>query len=134
MEKITRFGVSLPEKLVEEFDNLISESGYSNRSKAIKSAIIEFITQREWEKGKKEFIGIISYIYNHESGGVVHKLIEIQHSHSNLIKSTTHTHISGEDCAEVLIIIGNPEKIKNLHGRISAVRGVKNCKISALLE
>lgn len=134
MEKITRFGVSLPEKLVEEFDNLISESGYSNRSKAIKDAITEFITQREWEKGKKEFLGIISYLYSHESGAVIHRLIEIQHSYSNLIKSTMHTHISKENCVEVIIISGNPKKIKKLYDEISAVRGVKNCKISMLLD
>lgn len=132
MPEITRFGVSLPKKSVEEFDSLLRDLGYSNRSKAINDAMRDFITQKRWVKEGGEFIGVISYIYNHESGAVIHKLIDLQHSYSNLIRSTMHSHLKDEDCMEVIIVLGKQERIKKLFDEISAVRDVKNCKFFVL--
>lgn len=134
MEEITRFGVSLPKKMVEEFDVLLQDLGYSNRSKAISDALRDFIIQRRWARKKGEFVCIISYIYNHESGTVIHKLINLQHAYSNLIRSTMHSHFGKENCVEVIIVSGKREKIKRLFNEISTVRGVENCKFSVLVD
>lgn len=133
MDRVTRFGVSLPGKLAAKFNTLTLELGYKNRSKAIKDAVTEFINQRRLTlDGEKTVIGSISFLYNHEVRGATHKLTEIQHHHDRLIKSAMHSHITREHCIEVLIVSGKMSETKSLFDEISAVRGVENCKLSVL--
>ncbi|MBD3388796.1 MAG: nickel-responsive transcriptional regulator NikR [Candidatus Altiarchaeales archaeon] len=130
-DRVTRFGVSLPGKLVERFDRLIEDLGYSNRSKAIADAVREFITQKRPRSNGKA-TGTISYLYDHHVSDVNKKLVELQHKHETSIKSTMHSHITHAECVEVLIVEGEAVKIRELYGGLSAIRGVENCKLSIL--
>lgn len=133
VDRVTRFGVSVPRKLGEKFDKTLEESGYGNRSKALSDAISDFIKNKRWVVGGN-FVGTVSYVYSHHVGGVTHKLTEIQHSYDELIRSTMHSHISHDLCVEVLIIGGRSEDIKGLYDKLSALRGVENCKLAVLQE
>ena len=131
VERVTRFGVSLPTSLIEKFDTLIAELGYTKRSKAIADAITEFINQKRVSENCK-IIGTISYIYGHHVSDVNKKLVELQHKHEKNIKSTMHSHITHSECVEVLIVNGTAKEIQILYGRLSAIRGVENCKLALL--
>jgi CopG family nickel-responsive transcriptional regulator len=131
VERVTRFGVSLPNGLIENFDETIAELGYGNRSKAIADAITEFINQKKVTDGVN-IIGTISYIYDHHVSDVNRKLVELQHRYEENIKSTMHSHITHDECVEVLIIEGESKKIERLYGGLSSIRGVQNCKLSTL--
>jgi len=131
MDRATRFGVSLPRKLLERFDKTIMEACYSNRSKAIADAITEFIVSKKQLSGEK-IIGSISFVYNHHTGDVTEKLTRLQHDHEEVIKSSMHAHITHEKCLEVIIVSGNPREIQKLGETIAATRGVDNCKTSIL--
>jgi len=50
-ENVERFGVSLSPKLLEKFDLIMTERGYTNRSEAIRDLMRDFIVASEWEKG-----------------------------------------------------------------------------------
>ncbi len=50
---LVRFGVSLPEHLLKEFDQWRKERGYFNRSEALRDLIRESLVKREWEKGRE---------------------------------------------------------------------------------
>ena len=134
MDGIVRFGVSLPVKLLERFDRRIEELGYDNRSKAICDAISDFLTHKDFGTNKERFVGSISFVYNHKSGAITHKLTEIQHDFDDIIKSAMHVHIGHERCIEVLILSGKSQKIERLYKCISTIRGVENCKLSVLAE
>jgi CopG family nickel-responsive transcriptional regulator len=134
MNKITRFGVSLPENIVQKFDAHIEELGYSNRSKAIQDAITDFMTQNIWKQNEGRFIGTISYLYDHHVPDVNKRLVDLQHGFDRAIKSTMHSHITHDECVEVLIVEGNAKDIQRLYGQLSAIRGVQNCKMAALLD
>ena len=43
-----RIGVSLPEKLLSRFDEIILKRGYSSRSEGIRDAIRNYIVHYEW--------------------------------------------------------------------------------------
>lgn len=130
-ERVTRFGVSLPKSLVERFDDTINQLGYDNRSKAVSDAVNEFISQKR-VAGNSDIIGTISYMYDHHVSDVNRKLVELQHGFEKNIKSTMHSHITHDDCVEVLIVEGSSEKIRQLYGGLSATRGVRNCKLATL--
>ena len=128
---MTRFGVSLASNLVAKLDEALSELGYANRSKAIGDAVRDFLAQKQ-VSGSGKLIATISYLYNHHVSDVNSNLVELQHGFEGDITSTMHAHLSHDDCVEVLIVSGLAEKIKNLYGGLSAIRGVKNCKLSIL--
>ena len=132
VERVTRFGVSAGQGLIDRFDEAIKHMGYSNRSKAICDAITDFLSQKS-HKERGHMMGTISYVYDHHFRGVNSRLVEIQHGFEGCIRSTMHSHISAEICLEVLIVEGDFEDVNTLFGRLGATRGVKNCKLSTLL-
>ncbi|MFH1404299.1 MAG: nickel-responsive transcriptional regulator NikR [Candidatus Altiarchaeota archaeon] len=131
VDRVTRFGVSLPSELMGRFDSAISKLGYSNRSKAIGDAVTDFISQKRVPDCGR-IIGTVSYIYDHHISDVNRKLVELQHGFEKNIKSTMHSHITHHNCVEVLIVEGNAEEIQKLYGGLSATRGVQNCKLAIL--
>ena len=132
VDRVTRFGVSLPSQTTKTFDALIRKLGYTNRSKAIQDAIADFISQKRISQQGGDAICTISYTYDHHVSEVNKKLTQLQHDAGLVIKSTMHAHISHHDCVEVLIAEGPTKKIEKLYGGISAIRGVQACKLSLL--
>jgi len=131
VERVTRFGVSLPRSLTDKFDRLLSELGYDNRSKAVADAVTEFINQKRTSTDGKA-IATISYLYDHHTPDVNRKLVDLQHDFEKNIKSTMHSHITHNECVEVLIVEGESKEIQKLFGGLSTIRGVQNCKLSTL--
>lgn len=132
MDRATRFGISIPKSLSKQFDETLIKLGYANRSKAIQDALTDFIKERRWIRAEGEFIATISFIYEHHTGDVTEKLTHIQHDHEHVIRSTMHSHVSHETCCEVIIVKGPNKELTALSDKISACRGVTNCKLSVL--
>jgi len=131
MDSVTRFGVSVPSRLLKRFDKLITELVYTKRSKAIKDTINEFIVEKQLVNDGK-VVGTISYAFNHHVSDVKKSLVELQHKYEDKIKSTMHSHIAQAECVEVFIVEGTTRQIQKLYVGLSAVRGVENCKLAIL--
>ena len=128
MEKLVRFGVSMPEHLLEHFDKIITTKGYTNRSEAIRDMIRDTIVEHEWMEGK-EVVGVITLVYDHHKKGVMEKLTDLQHIHHENIASSTHIHLDHENCLEVVVVKGKPPAIKELADNMIALKGVKHGKL-----
>ncbi len=128
---ITRIGVSLPANLLEKFDRIIEERGYSSRSEGIRDAIRAYIVEYEWMKGETgDQIGTITYIYDHSQRGLVNELMDIQHDYLDMIRSSTHIHLDKENCFEVIVLRGDAKRMRELAEKIMALRGVKHVKLT----
>ena len=121
MESTIRFGVSMEFELLEKFDKLIAEKGYTNRSEAIRDLIRDCLVKQEWEEGK-ESVGVITLVYEHE---LVDVLTELQHRYHNLIISTTHVHLDEHNCLEVVIAKGKGRQIGEIAGKLRSIKRVK---------
>ena len=61
-----RIGVSLPDTLLDKFDEIIKKKGYPSRSEAIRDAIRSYITYYGWMNDiKGHRVGTIAVIYDH---------------------------------------------------------------------
>ncbi|WP_457741294.1 nickel-responsive transcriptional regulator NikR, partial [Thermococcus sp.] len=96
--KVVRFGVSVPEELLEKFDRIIEEKGYVNRSEAIRDLMRDFIIRNEWEIGDTEVAGTITMLYNHDEADVVKELLDLQHEYLDEIVSSIHVHMDEHNC------------------------------------
>ncbi len=130
MSELVRFGVSMDEKLLSKFDQLIESKGYSNRSEALRDLIRDSLVQAESELGTKKMVGVITILYNHHTREIGDTLTELQHHFYQAIISTTHIHLDEHNCLEVMIARGRGVDIKEIADRLIGSRGVKHGKLT----
>jgi CopG family nickel-responsive transcriptional regulator len=128
MDKLVRFGVSMPEQLLHQFDSIIDLKGYTTRSEAIRDMIRDAIVEHQWMEGK-EVMGVITIVYDHSKKGVMEKLTDIQHHHHHTVTSSTHIHLDHDNCLEVVVVKGEPPEVKELADNMIALKGVKHGKL-----
>ncbi|KYK29682.1 nickel-responsive regulator [Thermoplasmatales archaeon SG8-52-1] len=126
VEKITRFGVSIEPELLKKFDRMIKKEGYENRSEAIRDLIRGNIIEEKSKNPDEKVIGTLTMIYDHHTGNLTNKLLELQHNHNDEILSTTHIHVDHHNCLEVLVLKGKSGSIQKLADSIKALKGIKN--------
>ena len=134
MPGITRFGVSLDERLLAKFDRLIERKGYANRSEAIRDLIRDSIVREQWELGDADAVGTLTLMYDHETRELEERLTELQHVHYQAIVSTLHVHLDPHHCLEVLVLRGKAALLKSIADRLIGTRGVKHGTFSATAE
>ena len=62
-----RISMSLPKKLLSDFDEVLRERGYQSRSKGIRDALQDYIVRYQWmNEMEGNRIGIITVIYDHQ--------------------------------------------------------------------
>ena len=125
MASLARFGVSIEEPLLHEFDRLIAKKGYSNRSDAIRALIRAMLFETKTEENPDlEVIGTITLVYNHGSGDLPMRLTDLQHHHHRSIVSTLHVHFDQHNCLEVLVVRGSQEEVRAIADSLIGTRGV----------
>jgi len=124
-----RFGVSLPDELLQKLDKLAKKKGYDNRSEAIRDLIRDKFVEEEWSQDSAEVVGTVTLVYNHHSHDLSDKLADLQHSHFKNIISTTHIHLDQHNCLEVLVVRGKSSKVKEISDQLIATKGVKHGKL-----
>lgn len=129
-EGVSRIGVSLPKRLLDEFDSIIKTRGYSSRSEAIRDAIRSYIAEYKWlEREKGEIVGVINVMYDHHFKGISDSLTSLQHNFHEIITTTLHIHLNKDVCLEMILVKGDMEEIKKLVDNVSAIRGVTSVKL-----
>jgi CopG family nickel-responsive transcriptional regulator len=131
---VTRFGVSLDQTLLAQFDRVIARKGYTNRSEAIRDLIRESLVREQWELGSDEVVGTLTLVYNHEVRDLSDKLTDLQHAHYRAIVSALHVHLDPHHCLEVLVLRGKAKELKSIADRLTGTRGVKHGTFSATAE
>ncbi len=122
--KLTRFGVAMPEQLLAQFDKISGSHGLPNRSVALRHLVRQYIASSSWQEGAGEVAGSITMLYNHHSNDVINELTAIQHDYGEIILCTTHVHITHETCLECLVVKGAAFKIKALENALNALKGM----------
>jgi len=129
MGRITRFGISMDEKLLSRFDEYISGHGYANRSEAIRDLVRDRLIKEEWENETGETVGTITLVYDHHQRELAEKLIEQQHHWHSQILSTLHVHLDAHHCLEVLAVRGKTAVLKKIADQLISAKGVKHGKL-----
>ncbi len=126
-----RIGVSLPEKLLSRFDEIILQRGYSSRSEGIRDAIRNYIVHYEWMSDVQgERVGVITLVYSHGQRGLVDNLTEIQHDAGDIIQSSLHVHLDHDNCLEVIVLRGEGQEVRKAAEKMMSLKGVKHVKLT----
>jgi len=123
VEKLVRFGVSIPEQMLASFDGRIEQSGFPNRSDALRRLIRQYISADEWEEGTGRVYGSVTLLFDHHRHDTSEDLNELQHDFLDVILCTTHVHIDNDHCLELIAIHGEPDRIRSFLNRLTALKG-----------
>ena len=129
MSDIVRFGISLENELLDNFDNLIKRRKYSNRSEAIRDLIRQELLKRDLEEDR-EVAGAITFIYDHHQRNLLNKIIDVQHDYQDIIQSSQHVHLDHHNCLEIIAGKGNSKEVNKLSDTLKALKGVMHGSLS----
>ncbi len=122
--KLTRFGVSMEENLLKQFDEMINSKGYPSRSEAVRDFIRDALLQEKWALGDEIVAGTILLFYDHHSTNLVDEMMHIQHDYHEMVLASTHIHIDHNNCLEIIVVRGKPKLLKELSNRLIPLKGV----------
>ena len=128
---VERIGISLEVELLKQFDRLIADKGYVNRSEAIRDLIRDSLVQREWSEssGREERVAVVALVYDHDASSLVQKLAHIQHENHKAVVSGLHIHMDAHNCLEVLVLRGRASEVIAMGEGLVSTRGVKFGKV-----
>jgi len=127
---VSRFSVSAPSDLVEEFNATIRRMKF-DRSKAVQTAMRNFLSEWKWTRENKGIMtGGIVTVYDHEVRGIEEALTDIQHHNQTIISSTMHIHLDDRNCLEMIAVRGELKAVQNLAQELVRQRGVKQTKLA----
>lgn len=122
--KLTRFGVSMDEKLLTDFDLIINKKGYQNRSEAVRDLVRDAILQHHAANDSEIVAGTVMLFYNHHQNKLVNEMLRIQHDHHDSILATTHLHIDQHNCLELIVVKGMASDLRKLSEQLITLKGV----------
>ncbi len=125
VSKLVRFGVSLEEELLTQFDRLIKQRHYTNRSEALRDMIREELIKKEWTENK-EVTGAITLVYDHHTRELVTKVLDVQHDYHTCILSSQHIHLDHHNCFEIIVTKGKSKEIEELYQKLKSIKSVKH--------
>jgi CopG family nickel-responsive transcriptional regulator len=126
MSDLARIGVAIDSLLLEKFDRLIEQRGYTNRSEAFRDMIREELVQKSWESPEAEVVGTVTLVYDHHVRLLSEKLTDMQHDHHKNILSTLHVHLDHDNCLEVIVVKGKAKSVQKIADGLISTKGVKH--------
>ena len=130
MSELSRIGVAIDSELLDKFDRLIKQRGYTNRSEAFRDLIRDELVERTWESPDSHVVGTITLVYNHHVRLLNEKLTDIQHDFHRAILSTLHVHLDHDHCLEVLVVRGKSAEVRKVADVLISTKGVKHGRLS----
>lgn len=132
MKNIERIGVSLEKGLLCDFDKLIAEQGYQNRSEAIRDLIRRELSSEQLENPRANAIAAVCMVYDHHAAKLMQKVTDIQHTKLLQVICSTHIHLDAHDCMEIIVLKGKVGQINKTAKKILSQKGVKLGRISLI--
>jgi len=130
---MTRISMSLPKKILNEFDEVLKDRGYQSRSKGIRDAMKDYIVRYQWMgEMEGERVGILSVIFDPTYTGVLEDLTEFQHEYTKYIDAVMHVYPSDKYILEVIVVKGDVKHIRNLTEKVMRLKGVEHVRLTSI--
>lgn len=126
--QVRRFGVSLPEDILNELDKLVQKQKFPNRSQAIRHLIKGTLVSEKIDMNKT-VAGAVVIVYDHHKRELNNNLMHVQHDYHDLILSTQHVHLAHDLCLETIAVKGKARMLLSLADKIIGTKGIKHGKL-----
>ena len=134
MKKLTRFGVSLDQHLLANFDRLIEGRKYTNRSEAIRDLVREALVKEAWGNPEERVAATVTLVYDHHTHALSDRINDVQHDYGELIVSSLHVHLDHHHCLEVIVLRGPASQIQTVADALGCIKGVMHSQLTLTTE
>lgn len=125
-----RFTISLDDQLAQQFDTLIADKGYVNRSEAVRDLIRGQLGAVSLSQALAKWcVASVSYVYDHHEHPVTARVMDLQHEHHDLVVTSLHTHLDHAHCLETVVLRGATASVQACAEQLIALRGVRHGNI-----
>lgn len=132
-DDLSRIGASLPEHLLEEFDEILKRRGYTSRSEGIRDAIRIYNSNNQWiTETADERKGVITVIYDFRNQHLLFSVHDILLNRQDLIRISLRRYISRNRCIEILLVQGGGTQIKELLDELMSLKALEMVKLTVI--
>ncbi|HEV2166856.1 MAG TPA: ribbon-helix-helix protein, CopG family [Thermoplasmata archaeon] len=121
---VVRLGVSLEPDLLDALDRWASDRNSTSRSDAIRFLIRKELSERALGDPRADAVGAVMVLYRHTSPNVLRRLTAAQHRWGEHIQASTHFHLRGDACLEVLVLKGKRSEVEEAAEDLRGVKGI----------
>lgn len=129
-EPVQRVSISLPLALYRQYEEMLEERGFTNRSQAIAEMMQQQISDYYSLKGDHLMAGTITLLYDHKKPGLKQQLSEIQHAHIAEVISSLQVLLESSQTMEVLLVQGRARALRRIASQLLSCKGVLSGRFS----
>jgi CopG family transcriptional regulator, nickel-responsive regulator len=123
--RVVRLGVSLEPSLLALLDHWVAERNSPSRSEAIRALIRKELSDRTLADPDADALGVVALLYRHDTPNLLERLTAAEHRWGEHVRSTSHIHLEGDACAEVVILLGQRREVDRATVDLRGVKGVR---------
>jgi len=121
---VVRTGVSLEPEVLESLDRWAKMRNAASRSEAIRFLVRKELSESSLEDPNADAVGTVMVLYDHRAPYVQRRLTAAQHRWGSHIRSSSHVHLEGDVCLEVMIMVGKCSELVRAAEDLRGVKGV----------
>jgi CopG family transcriptional regulator, nickel-responsive regulator len=122
--KVVRTAISLEPEVLNALDAWARSRNTTNRSEAIRFLIRRGISERSLGDPEADAVGTVMLLYDHRLPLVQQRLTTAQHRWGEHIRSSTHVHLEGDVCLEVIVLAGTRGELEAAAEDLRGVKGI----------
>ena len=128
-QTVSRISVSLPEDLLQQFDDMVAERGFESRSQAICDMITHQLNEHRQELGDDVMTGTVNLVYDHSVPGLQTRLHDLQYKYIDEVISSLNVNLTHTNTMSVILLQGPASRLKLIADRMTTLRGVISGKL-----
>nr|WP_319376581.1 nickel-responsive transcriptional regulator NikR [uncultured Methanoregula sp.] len=130
-DDISRIGISLPENLRREFDEILTLRNYHSRSEGVRDAIRIYNHHHQWlVDAQCPRKGVFTMVYDYTDDDLLGNLDNIRTQYKDLVRVSLQTQVTKKRRLEVLLVEGEGTRLRELAERLHAQKGLESVKLT----
>ncbi|HXQ94584.1 MAG TPA: nickel-responsive transcriptional regulator NikR [Thermoplasmata archaeon] len=121
---VVRTAISLEPEVLVALDRWVRQRNSRSRSEAIRFLVRGATSATSLADPNADAVGTVMVLYDHRSPYVQRRLTAAQHRWGDHIRSSSHVHLEGDLCLEVMILVGHRREVEQAAEDLRGVKGV----------
>jgi len=121
---VARTTVSLEPELLTRLDQWVHRRNSRNRSDALRSIIRGELGRTTVRDPEADAVATVTLLYRHGTPNLLERLTAAEHRWGEHLRSSTHVHLQGGACLEVLVLTGKGREVMAAAEDLRGVRGI----------
>jgi CopG family nickel-responsive transcriptional regulator len=122
--KVVRTGISVEPEVLRALDRFAAERNAGSRSDAVRFLVRSQLAREALGDPEADAVATVMVLYRHRAPKVLERLTEAQHRWGEHLRSTTHVHLEGDLCLEVMILAGHRGELRKAAEDLRGVKGI----------